>query len=258
MAKLVLGAQLYTVREFTKTIEGVAQTFKKIRDIGYRQVQISGFGPVDPKDVAKALEDSGLQCVITHMPWDRFLQEIDGVIETHQAWNCKHTAIGGLFTEDYFGISGLRKFLGELPPVLEKLEAAGLDFSYHNHSHEFVKFEGETWLARLFDAPEAARVNAELDTYWVQHGGGDPMQWIRRCARRMPVLHVKDMIITTDRTQRYAAIGEGNLNWPAIMQAAEEVGVESCCVEQDDCYGEDPFDCLARSYRFLHEQFGLI
>ena len=49
MSNTVLAAQLYTVREFTKTPEGVAETFKKVRQIGYKAVQISAFGPIDPQ-----------------------------------------------------------------------------------------------------------------------------------------------------------------------------------------------------------------
>ncbi|RPI59727.1 MAG: sugar phosphate isomerase/epimerase, partial [Planctomycetaceae bacterium] len=81
-----LGAQLYTCREFTKTIEGVADTLKKIKAIGYPSVQISGFGPVDPKEVAKLVADSGLVVAATHVGWPRFMTELDAVIAEHKMW----------------------------------------------------------------------------------------------------------------------------------------------------------------------------
>ena len=37
-----LGAQLYTVRAFTQTLADFAETLKKVADIGYRTVQVSG------------------------------------------------------------------------------------------------------------------------------------------------------------------------------------------------------------------------
>lgn len=37
-----IGAQLYTVRDYAKTTEDFAETLKKIADIGYRIVQVSG------------------------------------------------------------------------------------------------------------------------------------------------------------------------------------------------------------------------
>ena len=92
----------------------------------------------------------------------------------------------------------------------------------------------------------------ELDVYWIQAGGADPAAWVYRCAEREPLLHLKDMRITPEREQRYAEIGEGNLNWSAILGAAEESGVEWYLVEQDQCYDLDPFESLAISYRNLN------
>ena len=74
---------------------------------------------------------------------------------------------------------------------------------------------------------------------------------MRRCAGREPLLHLKDMTIGEDRKQLFAEIGEGNLNWPKILKAADESGVEWLLIEQDNCYDRDPFESLAISYRNL-------
>ncbi|NLG51054.1 MAG: sugar phosphate isomerase/epimerase [Chloroflexi bacterium] len=248
----VVAAQLYTVREYTKTIEGVAETLKKVADIGYSAVQISGFGAgIDPKDVARLVEDNGLIVASTHTGWDRFLNDLDGVIEEHLLWKCKHPAIGGLPGE-YHNPDGLKRFLDELAPIAEKLAEVGMDFSYHNHNHEFAKYDGKTWISMLYEQADPKMLKAELDVYWVQAGGADPTFWVRKCAGREPLLHLKDMAITPKREVRFAEIGEGNLNWPAILEAAKESGVEWYFVEQDQCYERNPFDSLAISYRNLN------
>lgn len=249
MGKPITGAQLYTVRDHVQDLRGVVETFRRIREIGYTAVQISGMGPVDPREVAKALKDHGLACGITHMPWARFLNDLDRLIDEHRLWGCRHAAIGGL-PQEYRTAGGLDRFLRELEPIAARLAEAGIDFSYHNHAHEFVRINGETWLGALYRRAPASLLKAELDTYWVQAGGADPVAWIRRCAGRLPVLHVKDMAMTPEGP-RFAPIGDGNLNWPEILRAAEEAGTEFLMVEQDSCYGADPFECLARSYRFL-------
>ena len=251
MAKCVPGAQLFTVRELTQTIEDVAETLRKIADIGYTAIQISAFGPVEPADVAKIVQDNNLTVAATHMGWNRFLEDLDGVIETHELWSCKHPAIGGLPGE-YRSRDGIARFVEELTPVAERLAAEGMDFSYHNHNQELATFDcGKTWLEALYDAAPPEVLKAEIDTYWIQAGGGDPAWWLRRCAGRIPVIHLKDMCITSEREIRMAEIGEGNLNWPAILQAADEGGTEYLLIEQDNCYGKDPFDCLATSLRNL-------
>ena len=250
MAKPVVGAQLYTVRDFTKTLPDIEQTLRKVAAIGYKTVQVSGFGPVDAGEVGKLIEASGLEVAATHVGWQQFLDDLDGLIEQHRGWSCSHPAIGGLPGE-YAGEDGVKRFIDELTPVAEKLAAVGMDFSYHNHNHELVRCGERTWLQALYEDADPDVLKAEIDTYWIQAGGGDPAAWVERCAGREPLLHVKDMCIAPEREQRFAEIGEGNLNWPAILGAAERGGVEYLLVEQDDCYGRDPFESLAISYRNL-------
>ena len=250
MASMLLGAQLYTVREFTKTLPDLVQTLKKVAAIGYKSVQVSGIGPIDAKDVAAAVKDSGLIVAATHVGWPRFLNDLDKLIEEHKLWGCRHPAIGALGSE-YFSTDGIKRFIDELGPVARRLATAGMDFSYHNHHHELVRFGDRTWLAMLYEQAGASILKAEIDTYWITAGGGDPIAWIRKCAGREPLLHLKDMCITAKREIRMAEIGEGNLNWQGILQAAREGGVEYCLVEQDECYERNPFESLAISYRNL-------
>lgn len=249
-SKPIVGAQLYTCREFCKTIPDVAQTLKKVKDIGYTVVQISGFGPVDPKEVARLVADSGLTVGATHVAWTRFLTDLDAVIAEHKMWKCEHPAIGSLPNE-YRNLDGVKRFIDELAPIAQKLAKEGMDFSFHNHNHEMAKFNGKTWLETLYEQAAPDILKAEIDTYWIQAGGGDPAAWILKYPGRQPLLHLKDMIVTPERELRFAEIGEGNLNWKSILQAAETVGVRYMLVEQDNCYGGNPFDALATSYRNL-------
>jgi len=150
----------------------------------------------------------------------------------------------------------VERFAAELGPIAERLAAAGIDFSYHNHSHELARCGsgaggGRTWLAELYAAVPAQALQAELDVYWLVAGGADPVQWIDDLRDRQSVIHFKDMAVLPDRTQRFAEVGEGNLNWAKIVPACRAAGIEWAFVEQDDCYGQDPFACLATSYRNL-------
>jgi sugar phosphate isomerase/epimerase len=251
MTEHVVAAQLYSVREYTKTPEGVAESLKKVAAIGYRAVQVSGFGPVDPKDVARWCEDLGLTIASTHVNWERFTGDLDRLIEEHLLWKCAHPAIGAL-PREYHNFDGIQRFLDELAPIAAKLARVGMDFSYHNHNMELARYDGITWLKRMYDAAAPEMLKAEIDTYWIQAGGGDPVWWIDYCAGREPLLHLKDMTVTPEREQRFAEIGEGNLNWPRIMDAAKRAGVQWYFVEQDRSWGHDAFEALAISYRNLN------
>jgi len=252
MAQTAIAAQMYTLRKFTQNPSDIAKTLAKVRSIGYEAIQISAFGPCDPGELAKMLAGEGLIVCSTHTPWARFVNEIDKVVEEHRMWGCEHPAIGSMPGE-FRSVEGIVKFAAEATAVGRKLAQAGMDFSYHNHNFEFAKADGKTWLELLYETADPAYLKAEIDTYWVQAGGGDPAAWIRKLAGRMPILHLKDMVYGPDGKVRMAEIGEGNLNWPAILEAAAGAGVQWYCVEQDECYERDPFDSLKISLENLRE-----
>lgn len=247
-----IAAQLYTLREFCKDIAGIAKSLQKVRQIGYEAVQVSGFGPASAQDVAKALADAGLVCCSTHMGWQRFTDDFDALVADHKLWQCSHPAIGAM-PKEFRTAEGIAQFAPLANEVGRKLAEHGMDFSYHNHNFEFVRQGGKTLLEMLYDLTDARYVKAEIDTHWVQAGGGDPAAWIGKYAGRMPILHLKDMTMSPDGGgQRFAEVGEGNLNWPAILAAAKAAKVQWYCVEQDDCYRRDPFESLKISLENLH------
>ncbi len=247
----LLAAQLYTVRDFAQTAAGLAESLKKVRAIGYRAVQVSGIGLIPDAEVKAMCDAEGLTICNTHVrPSEALWNDLDAVISQHRLWNCKHVAIGSMPAQyREAGEAGYRRFAQDASRIGEKLHAAGLTFSYHNHSFEFVRFGRRTGLDIIYGESDPPYLQAEIDTYWVQHGGGDPAAWIRKMAGRMPVVHFKDLVIQ-DGKQIMAEIGEGNLNWPAILQACRDAGVEWYAIEQDVCQ-RDPFESLAISYRNL-------
>ncbi|MCB0113548.1 MAG: sugar phosphate isomerase/epimerase, partial [Caldilineaceae bacterium] len=246
----ILAAQLYTIRAHTQTAADFAASMQKIRDIGYKSVQVSAIGPIAPAEVKQILDDNGLTVCITHIGFPRLQEDLDAVIEEHHLWQCKHVAVGSMPAEyREGGEDAYLRFAAEASAIGEKLHAAGLTFSYHNHSFEFVRFGHRTGLDLIYDESDPRFLQAELDTYWVQHGGADPAAWVRKMTNRMPVVHLKDMVIR-DKQQTMAEVGEGNMNWPAILDACRDANVEWYAVEQDICPG-DPFESLAISYRNL-------
>ncbi len=250
MARTQIAAQLYTIRDFTKTPAEVAKSMAKIRDIGYDAVQISGMGPIDPTECRKIMDDNGLEVAATHIGFERMRDETAAVIEEHNILGCKYPAIGGLPGEYRTGAEGYERFAKEATEVGRKLAEAGLTFGYHNHSFELERFGNRTGLQIIYEDSDPTYVTGEIDTYWVQHGGGDPAAWIRKLQGRIFLAHFKDMRIVGGQ-QQYAEVGEGNLNWPNIIEACKGAGVEWYIVEQDQCYDRDPFDSLKISYENL-------
>ena len=101
----------------------------------------------------------------------------------------------------------------------------------------------------LWENSEPHLVKAEVDVYWVKHGGEDPVARINSLGNRVLSLHLKDMAKGEDK--KFAAVGTGILDFKAILTAAEKVGVQYGAVEQDNCYDVPPLESIKTSYENL-------
>jgi len=246
-----IGAQLYSVRDYTKTLDDFSETLKKIADIGYSTVQVSGTCAYPAQWLKEELEKCGLSCVLTHIKAQKLLEETKTVAEEHKIFGCKYVGIGSIPGSFKNGMTDYMSFVKNFMAVSKYLSDEGLYFMYHNHNAEFSKSDnGEIFLKRLAEDFPAKLLGFTLDTYWVQAGGGDVAWWIRNLNGRVPCVHLKDMAFK-DGSVRMAPVGEGNMNFDSIINACADAGTEHVLVEQDDCYGEDPFECLKRSYKYL-------
>jgi sugar phosphate isomerase/epimerase len=245
-----IAAQLYTLREHLKTPGEIAASLKKVGQLGYEAVQVSGLGPIEPARLKEAADQAGVRLIATHTGFERIRGEPQAVIEEHRLWGCRHVAIGGLPAE-YRSEAGYHRFAREASAAARPLVEAGLTFSYHNHSFELERFGSRTALEILYDESDPAVFSAELDTYWIQHGGGNPASWLRYLKGRCHLVHLKDMAMKGSQ-QLFAEVGEGNLEWPALLAACREAGVEWHIVEQDTCQ-RDPFESLGISLRNLRK-----
>ena len=241
-----IGAQFFTVRDTCKTLEGFAETLKKVADIGYRTVQISGTCAYEPEWLDAELKKNGLKCVVTHIPADRILKETAAVAKRHDIFGCDYVGLGHYSFDPEKGAS-VEDFVASYSAAAKVLKENGKYFMYHNHAHEFRKIDGVRILDRICEEIPAELMGITFDTYWAQVGGADPAQCLERLAGRIPCIHLKDC----GYGQRMDVIGEGNINFDRVFEKAEAGGTKYMLVEQDNCNGEDPIECLRRSYQYL-------
>lgn len=251
-----LAAQMFTLRDYVKTAAELEQTLARVAEIGYTAVQLSGIacmGGAEPEVSAKQaramLDRLGLRCVATHRDWDSVVNRTEQEIEFHQTLGCDYIAVGAIPGPLLMkGPDGYREMVVRSAEFLPRLKAAGIRWGYHNHSFDFARVDGKRNYDILVEAP--ADFCLELDTYWVAHAGCCPAALLRKLPGRIPVVHFKDMDVVPTDGVVMAPVGEGNLDWGAIIAACEAGGTEWYCVEQDICR-RDPFDCLKSSFTFL-------
>lgn len=244
---MVIGAQFYTLREHCKDLDSFALSLRKVADIGYTTVQISGTCQYDPQWLKEQLDKNGLKCPLTHAPVQQLVEQTQKVCDDHKIFGCKYIGLGFYNFKKVDPAEAYPAFLEQYKPVAKTIRENGLYFMYHNHDAEFKKLDGQVLLERIAQDFSPEELGIILDTYWIQKGGANPAEYIRKLSGRVPCIHLKDYAYDAVM----AVVGEGNINFDAVISAAEDAGTQYLLVEQDNCNGEDPFDCLKRSYENL-------
>jgi len=243
-----IGAQLYTVRNHCKTLDAFAESLARIANIGYKNIQISGTCEFEPEWVKNELKKNGLKCVVTHTSADKLKESAKKVAIEHDIFGTDYIGLGYFnFTASKDIESLYKEFLDIFLPVARTVCECGKHFMFHNHDKEFQKINGIPILYKLAEDFTSDEMGFIIDTFWVQAGGADPAYVIEKFSGRVPCIHLKDYAYG----QKMSALGEGNINFDRIFKTAEASGTKYMLVEQDDCNGEDPFDCLQRSYEYL-------
>ncbi len=254
-----IGAQLYTVKAFAQNLEDFENTLKKVAEIGYKYVQVSGVCDYDPNWLKEKLEKYGLKCVLTHTkPATKLVEKPVEICKEHDIFNCRCVGVGSMphlgeaaqFPNDKM----FNDFIDKYYEVAKILKENGKYLMYHNHAAEFDKLENGKYIwDALIETFPADLMGFTLDTYWIQYGGKNPAKEIRRLAGRLPCVHFKDykFIRGGEPAVQFAPVGSGNLDWDEIIDACKDAGVEYALVEQDNCFGADPFECLKSSFEFM-------
>jgi sugar phosphate isomerase/epimerase len=243
------GIQLYAVKDSLAADPGA--TLKRVRQIGYREVETAGFAGLAARDFRHLLDDNGLSAPSAHLdfaaPEAAFEQahalgaqfaasgSLRGLIPgTHQ---------GGMKLDEAHRTAELANRLGE------QARRAGLQYAYHNHHIEFAVENGTIAYDVLLAETDPALVSFEIDCGWMVIGGQDPVRYLTRHPGRFPMIHVKDFLAGARAgagafdTYEYpgAELGAGIIDYRPIFAAAEKAGLRHYFVEQ-----EGPFNRMSQ------------
>lgn len=230
MSALPVALQLYTVRDQTE--KDFIGTLREVARMGYAGVQLDGSEKLGGRELRAVLDDLGLEAVGQHIGTDAIEADLQAVIEFNQAVGSRYVVCPWVSETEFASPAAVQALAARLSHIGAACRQAGLQFLYHNHAHEFVRFGERFALDELYALADAAVLQAELDVYWIQYAGQDPVTYIRRYGGRLPLLHLKDMD-PTDRS--FTEVGAGLLDLAAIAKAAEDADVLWNVVEQDVC-----------------------
>ena len=280
--KGLIGVQMSTIAPAKMPHFDAFESMKKLTDIGYHCIEISQV-PMTAENVAgfrRSIDELGMNVssctasvapMVPGMPGE-FLnnpEDFKKIVADCKALDCDMLRIGMLPMTCMGSYEKAVGFAKEAEEIALKLKEEGIDLYYHNHHVEFVKYDGQ-YLLDIIRA-NAPHMGFELDIHWIHRGGEDPVAVIKKYAGSIRLLHLKDYRIgemktpeggldPTNResmmkfmsgfkdTVQFAEVGEGSLPVKACMEAGLAGGAEYFLVEQDDCYGRDPFESLKISH----------
>ena len=231
-----IGLELYTVRDlFAKDPAG---TLKKVAEAGYKEVEI---GPgVKPETLNAALRAAGLTVPSGYFDEPKTLDDWKKSVNMAQGYGLRYIVVGDNPRLDAEAWKRRADFYNQCGKASQ---AAGIQFCYHAHFHEFADTGGTCGYDIMLQQCDPKLLKMEMDIFWVTYAGKDPLPYWKRHPGRFPLLHIKDMRkdITINpqedpgKPNPFVPVGQGRIDWPKIFTHVHEAGAQHIFVEQDEC-----------------------
>jgi len=256
-----IGLQLYTLRN--QLSEDLPGTIQAVADAGYQQVEPMKL--VGGEDVFQVARDKGLKVTSSMIDWQTLVNpDAQGVPSMSETLEAAAKEKLRFLVIPYVG-KGFRESADQLKRIAQRANRAGeacrkadIQLCYHHHSFEFAPLgDGKTGWDVYVSEFDPELVKFEIDVFWATIGGRDPAKTIRELKGRVAQLHLKDLkkgIPTTYDEGKVPAdafqeLGDGIIDWRAVLAAAEYAGVVQCHVEQDQ--SPDPIASIGQSMKYL-------
>lgn len=260
--KTKIGLQMYTMREHVGDLTQLTDTLKRIQQTGYDCVQMGTPKYMNTNDFKKLLDDTGLTTCTVGGNMNKLLTDIQPIIDEAQILGCNAVFCPTLGADMRTTEDGFKAFSILMNLVGEQLRKEGMTLQYHSHAMEYVRFDsGKTGMDILVENTDPESVYFMPDTHWMQAGGVEPSREITRFKGRINQVHFKDYNVDSnvegigDVIKLFAEVGEGNIYWPAVVDACRDANIEYYVVEQDQSR-RDIFDSIKISIDNM-KKFGL-
>jgi len=238
-----IAIQLYNFRDELKN--DFKGTLRKIAGLGADGVEFAGdYGGIPPIELADFLRELNLKCAGTMFKADALLNPEDIAYEYAEALHTPAVTISA-FIDFASGYGKLRKTCMEIGRIAEQ---HGTVFSYHNHWLEFTMVDGIPAMERILENTSPENVFLEPDICWLTRAEVDPSEYLRKYARRIRQVHIKDIRVV-DNPETTCELGRGVVDLKSAYEAALTTSCKWLIYEQD--YSETPFDSASVSIEYL-------
>jgi sugar phosphate isomerase/epimerase len=247
------GLQLYSLRDAFKT--DVPGTLDKVKAFGFVEVELAGTYGMTAEKFCQELQSRGLVPIAAHFPYDRYRDDPEAVAAEAKALGLKYAGVAWIPHKGDFDEKQCREAATVFNKAGEVLAKHGLKFFYHTHGYEFQPFGTGTIFDLLMQETKPGLVFFEMDLLWTVFPGQDPVKLLERYGNRFELIHLKDLKkgVAGDMSghtdvRNDVALGSGQMNYPAILKAAQTVGVKHYFIEDESPVSMDQ---IPQSLRYL-------
>ncbi|MGL6197262.1 MAG: sugar phosphate isomerase/epimerase family protein [Thermoguttaceae bacterium] len=255
-----VGLQLYSLRnQIPKDADAALDYVKKQ---GFKEVQI-GIGNhygLTKEEMKAALAKRDLKPVGAHAGYDDLLKNPEKVIDEAKFFGIKYVGVAWAPHNSPLDEKQTLEIAENFNKIGKTLKENDLIFFYHNHGYEFQPYKGnnkddETLFDLLLQKTDPELVKYEMDVLWTVHPGQDPVKLLKKYPNRWALMHLKDLkkgvkgdLSGGTDTKNDVALGSGQVDYPAVLKAAQEVGVKHYAIEDES---EDVLEQIPQSLKFL-------
>ncbi|HIE4188706.1 TPA: sugar phosphate isomerase/epimerase family protein [Stenotrophomonas maltophilia] len=244
-----IAVQMYTLRD----AGSLEQQLKIVHDAGVHAVETVGTQNTSAAELKQLLDRYSIKAVSSHVPLAELRSNLDGVVTFNRSIGNTTLVVPYLDKKDRPGDAAGWTALGqELGRIAKQLRGKGMRLAYHNHDFELADFDGRTGLELLF-AAAGPDLQTELDLAWVARAGLDPAVMLAKFRGHVFAVHAKDNAPKGQAEDEggFAAVGQGVLDWNAILPAAAAAGVHWYIIEHDQ--PRDPAKVIQTGADYLRE-----
>jgi sugar phosphate isomerase/epimerase len=252
-----VGLQLYSLRDQFKE-HGVTPMLDQVAKWGFKYVEVAGTYGLSVAEFKAELDKRGLVPIGSHFPYDRLRDDIAGVIREAKEMGLIYVGCAWIGHQAPFDEKQCRAAAAVFNSAGKALAEHGMKFYYHNHGYEFGPHGSGTLFDLLMAETDPQYVYFQMDVLWTVFPGQDPAKLLEKYPDRWLLFHLKDLkkgVATgslaghTELTND-VALGTGQVNWPALLRAAQKVGVKYFFIEDES---PTVMDQIPRSLRFLEQ-----
>jgi sugar phosphate isomerase/epimerase len=249
-----LGLQMYSLRFYSPT--NALAKIDKARELGFHAIEGGAPRGMPAAEFLKALEQRGMKLVSTGSDYARLKNEPDAVVAQAKALGAKYVMCSWIpHDKGKFSEKNAREAAQVFNAAGEKFRNAGITFTYHCHGYEFQPHGEGTLFDLIVRETRPEFVSFEIDVFWAAQGGADPAKLVEKHGSRFKLMHVKDLrkgaAINSTGTaldEDSVAVGEGQIDWPAVLKAAQAAGIEYYFIEDE---AKTAVEQIPRSLRYL-------